>query len=167
MQYHQPELMARLRELQDVESNLTSALSREKAHTDRFKQRLSEAQSDTERACLLSVLNQRYERQTELHERLDEVIHQIHELEEELRNIRYASEHSGLSNEEIQQIPTTTLISMQETENKASCSVCLMEYQEGETVAKLPCTDIYHTNCITQWLKASRTCPYCRTVVGN
>ena len=79
-------------------------------------------------------------------------------------NVGGGSRHSGLSDEQIQKVPTTE-ISKQQVEDESSCSVCLMNYKEGDTVSKLPCNHFYHTGCIKQWLAANITCPYCRAQV--
>ena len=72
---------------------------------------------------------------------------------------------SGLSDEQIQQLPTGQISKEQEEENN-TCSVCLMPYKEGETVSKLPCNHSYHFGCIQTWLKEHATCPYCRSKVA-
>jgi len=43
----------------------------------------------------------------------------------------------------------------------AACSICLCEYEEGETLSKLPCGHIYHDNCITAWVERHVRCPLC------
>ncbi|OMP05109.1 Zinc finger, RING-type [Corchorus capsularis] len=43
------------------------------------------------------------------------------------------------------------------------CSVCLNEFQEGETVRLLPkCNHAFHISCIDTWLRAHTNCPLCR-----
>ncbi|KAK4524070.1 hypothetical protein GAYE_SCF01G1969 [Galdieria yellowstonensis] len=44
------------------------------------------------------------------------------------------------------------------------CPVCGEEYEQGGTVKKLPCGDIFHQNCIYPWLECHSTCPLCRGV---
>ncbi|CAM0910424.1 unnamed protein product [Alopecurus aequalis] len=45
----------------------------------------------------------------------------------------------------------------------ATCSVCLGEFNLGETVRLLPvCLHLYHAECIDPWLDAHSTCPLCR-----
>jgi len=44
----------------------------------------------------------------------------------------------------------------------ATCSVCLCDYAEGETLRALPCHHSFHAACVDQWLKTSRACPCCR-----
>ncbi|XP_045791380.1 RING-H2 finger protein ATL52-like [Trifolium pratense] len=47
------------------------------------------------------------------------------------------------------------------------CSVCLMVYEEGEDVRKLPkCKHCFHALCIDMWLFSHFDCPICRTPVG-
>ncbi|KAJ2629600.1 hypothetical protein H4R22_003225 [Coemansia sp. RSA 1290] len=43
------------------------------------------------------------------------------------------------------------------------CSICLVPYEDGETVRILSCDHVYHTNCIDVWLtKRSSKCPICK-----
>ncbi|CAI9779327.1 unnamed protein product [Fraxinus pennsylvanica] len=43
-----------------------------------------------------------------------------------------------------------------------SCTVCLEEISKGVEVSTLPCSHMFHSNCITEWLKRSHYCPICR-----
>ena len=48
-------------------------------------------------------------------------------------------------------------------EEAPSCSVCLCEYEAGETLRTLPlCRHVFHTACIDPWLGQHQTCPLCR-----
>lgn len=43
------------------------------------------------------------------------------------------------------------------------CSVCLSEFEEGESLRLLPkCTHAFHVQCIDTWLKSHSNCPLCR-----
>lgn len=43
------------------------------------------------------------------------------------------------------------------------CSVCLSEFQEGESLRLLPkCSHAFHLPCIDIWLKSHSNCPLCR-----
>ncbi|KAG5188580.1 hypothetical protein JKP88DRAFT_161157 [Tribonema minus] len=44
------------------------------------------------------------------------------------------------------------------------CGVCLMDYRPGDELCRLPCPSqhVYHATCITMWLDAHVTCPYCK-----
>jgi len=47
------------------------------------------------------------------------------------------------------------------------CSVCLSEYQEGDTLRILPkCNHSFHLLCIDTWLHSHSTCPLCRVNIG-
>lgn len=47
----------------------------------------------------------------------------------------------------------------------AECSVCLMNYIEGDVLSELPCHHIYHRVCVTEWLQLQNACPMCKQVV--
>lgn len=40
------------------------------------------------------------------------------------------------------------------------CTICLEELGDGVQITKLPCSHIYHNDCIVQWLKTSHLCPH-------
>ncbi|KAK8298386.1 hypothetical protein V6Z12_D05G251400 [Gossypium hirsutum] len=42
------------------------------------------------------------------------------------------------------------------------CAICLDEFSEGDEVASMPCTHVFHDGCIIKWLKTSHLCPLCR-----
>jgi hypothetical protein len=48
-----------------------------------------------------------------------------------------------------------------EDDDAPHCSICLSEYEEGETVTKLPCHHLYHDDCIQSWTEAHVNCPLC------
>lgn len=46
--------------------------------------------------------------------------------------------------------------------SEEKCSVCLEEMLTGSQVTKMPCSHLFHGDCIIQWLKTSHICPVCR-----
>jgi len=49
-----------------------------------------------------------------------------------------------------------------EKQDQPSCVTCTVDYSEGEEVIILPCSHIFHSDCIKTWLKIHNTCPICR-----
>ncbi|XP_074270439.1 uncharacterized protein LOC141594158 [Silene latifolia] len=48
----------------------------------------------------------------------------------------------------------------------SDCSVCLSEFQEGETLRLLPkCNHAFHIDCIDTWLRSHTNCPMCRAAI--
>jgi hypothetical protein len=48
-----------------------------------------------------------------------------------------------------------------------NCTICLSDYEEGETLRTLPCFHIFHKDCIDDWLKQSKVCPVCKYQVDT
>ncbi|XP_011653240.1 uncharacterized protein LOC101213468 isoform X2 [Cucumis sativus] len=50
-----------------------------------------------------------------------------------------------------------------QSEEAAQCYICLVEYEEGDSMRVLPCHHEFHTTCVDKWLKEiHRVCPLCR-----
>ncbi|TXG60160.1 hypothetical protein EZV62_014733 [Acer yangbiense] len=47
-------------------------------------------------------------------------------------------------------------------EVSTDCSICLESVGVGEIVARMPCSHLFHTTCITRWLHRKPSCPLCR-----
>ncbi|KAH0513366.1 E3 ubiquitin-protein ligase RNF181 [Microtus ochrogaster] len=48
------------------------------------------------------------------------------------------------------------------TKAELKCPVCLLEFEEEETVIEMPCHHLSHSNCILPWLSKTNSCPLCR-----
>ncbi|KAL3530305.1 hypothetical protein ACH5RR_009627 [Cinchona calisaya] len=46
--------------------------------------------------------------------------------------------------------------------SKNPCTICLEEFVMGSQATKLPCSHMFHGDCIVKWLKEDHLCPYCR-----
>lgn len=74
----------------------------------------------------------------------------------------------GLAGDLVEKIPKITIanssnITMDASGESASCSVCLQDFQVGETVRCLPhCHHMFHLPCIDKWLIRHASCPLCR-----
>jgi len=49
------------------------------------------------------------------------------------------------------------------------CSICMLEYHEGDKVICLDCSalHIFHEECLKRWLKINGNCPICRERVDK
>ena len=97
-----------------------------------------------------------------IQEVLDINIGILQELRSNDEDLGFRIQDSGLS-EEVQKIPTIQ-ITKQHVED-TSCTICCTDYEEGVHVSKLPCSHLFHTECIVNWLIENTTCPNCRAYV--
>ncbi|GAB0092773.1 E3 ubiquitin-protein ligase Iruka [Sergentomyia squamirostris] len=70
-----------------------------------------------------------------------------------------------LAKEKIEEIPKGE-IGQDQIDTKLQCSVCLEDFQLSEKVRQLPCSHLYHENCIVPWLELHGTCPICRKALS-
>jgi hypothetical protein len=42
------------------------------------------------------------------------------------------------------------------------CIICISSFNVNEKITELECTHIFHTSCITEWVKYKSDCPVCR-----
>ncbi|KAI9115548.1 hypothetical protein K1719_013217 [Acacia pycnantha] len=47
------------------------------------------------------------------------------------------------------------------------CCICLAKYRENEQVRQLPCSHMFHQNCVDQWLSIVTCCPLCKQGIDN
>ncbi|XP_059654496.1 putative RING-H2 finger protein ATL49 [Cornus florida] len=43
-----------------------------------------------------------------------------------------------------------------------SCAICLEEFSDEQSLTRMPCSHLFHGDCITRWLHTSHSCPLCR-----
>ncbi|XP_057616454.1 E3 ubiquitin-protein ligase RLIM-like [Chionomys nivalis] len=68
----------------------------------------------------------------------------------------------GPTNVQNNNLPTR---SFGENDASKTCTICITEYTEGDTLRALPCSHEYHVHCIDRWLWENNSCPICRRVV--
>ncbi|XP_030458814.1 uncharacterized protein LOC115679369 [Syzygium oleosum] len=42
------------------------------------------------------------------------------------------------------------------------CCICLEELNGADKVMEIPCSHLFHSKCIVEWLEANDSCPLCR-----
>ncbi|XP_059281365.1 E3 ubiquitin ligase BIG BROTHER-related-like [Lycium ferocissimum] len=47
-------------------------------------------------------------------------------------------------------------------EEQETCAICLLEYQDEDTIGTLQCGHEFHAGCIKKWLQRKKACPFCR-----
>ncbi|PON85065.1 43kDa postsynaptic protein [Trema orientale] len=70
--------------------------------------------------------------------------------------------------EALKEVNIESILGVQDRQHQ--CSICLEEFSfdhnigddRAQKLAKMPCSHVYHKNCIEEWLKTSHMCPLCR-----
>lgn len=47
-------------------------------------------------------------------------------------------------------------------QQQQQCSICLEQFQVGETVRTIPCFHTFHSSCVDPWLATKSECPICK-----
>ncbi|KAL3525224.1 hypothetical protein ACH5RR_013596 [Cinchona calisaya] len=85
---------------------------------------------------------------------------------EEVPNIFDTGGAKGLPGDSVEKIPKIVITNdnnVDDSGERVSCSVCLQDFQIGETVRSLPhCHHMFHLPCIDTWLVRHGSCPLCR-----
>lgn len=85
---------------------------------------------------------------------------------DEASNIFDTGFSKGLTGESVDKIPKITITDKNNVDasgERVSCSVCLQDFQLGETARSLPhCHHMFHIPCIDKWLLGHASCPLCR-----
>lgn len=70
----------------------------------------------------------------------------------QLLNQLDSSGPAPMPKEDIERVPFTQ-ITKEDVDRNLQCSVCMEDYKVGESVRKLDCTHVFHTDCIVPWLQ--------------
>ena len=58
---------------------------------------------------------------------------------------------------------TDALLCNDDSVGGSSCTICIREFEEGDTLSVLPCDHRFCPECIERWLQLSPLCPVCRS----
>ncbi|KZV31644.1 hypothetical protein F511_00448 [Dorcoceras hygrometricum] len=47
----------------------------------------------------------------------------------------------------------------------AVCCICLAKYVHNDELTELPCSHLFHKDCVDKWLKINASCPLCKTLL--
>eukprot|EP00580_Thalassiosira_gravida_P004096 CAMPEP_0201598994 /NCGR_PEP_ID=MMETSP0492-20130828/630_1 /ASSEMBLY_ACC=CAM_ASM_000837 /TAXON_ID=420259 /ORGANISM="Thalassiosira gravida, Strain GMp14c1" /LENGTH=317 /DNA_ID=CAMNT_0048061511 /DNA_START=325 /DNA_END=1280 /DNA_ORIENTATION=+ len=64
--------------------------------------------------------------------------------------------------------PQNTIQLADDDDDAFKCTICLTEIEDGDRVGVLPCNQIFHADCLTQWIMWRNACPLCQgTEIGT
>ncbi len=69
----------------------------------------------------------------------------------------------GLDRNLLQYLLTSNIENVEKlSDDKKNCIICLEDFKNREEIVTLPCTHIFHTKCIKDWLIEEKSCPICK-----
>ena len=81
-------------------------------------------------------------------------------LEERMGNVS-----KGLTKEQIDKLPRDKFSKSKSKYADDKCIICQYEFKNYEKVIVLSCKHCFHPDCIEEWLKNQKVCPYCKSEV--
>jgi hypothetical protein len=90
---------------------------------------------------------------------------QLQQLAEQLGTV-----NKGASKEQIDETSMKFVISdpsKQVPKDQPECPICMTNFEKGESVRRLICLHLFHTDCIDKWLQTNSTCPICKTDIKS
>ncbi|GAB4828347.1 hypothetical protein Ancab_035344 [Ancistrocladus abbreviatus] len=49
----------------------------------------------------------------------------------------------------------------------AACCICLAGYVDDDELRELPCSHLFHAECVDRWLRINASCPLCKFEIGE
>ena len=62
---------------------------------------------------------------------------------------------------QVDSLPNLILIGANDLSREAQCAICKEAFQEKDHARRLPCSHLFHHDCIIQWLRVADSCPIC------
>ncbi|KAL4474226.1 hypothetical protein ABPG72_001765 [Tetrahymena utriculariae] len=59
------------------------------------------------------------------------------------------------------------LLKVSKQQDVGNCVVCLCDFEDDENVRSTYCKHVFHSECLTDWMKKNESCPYCRTPLNK
>jgi hypothetical protein len=109
-------------------------------------------------------------------EALDYIHHTVEEAlaEADLQDaMRLSSEEAYSGGFSVPPVDEATLQRMTKTalfcssDAPGQCSICLMDFENGDSLRTMECSHRFHMACVDQWLAQSGQCPVCKKQVGT
>jgi E3 ubiquitin-protein ligase RNF115/126 len=64
--------------------------------------------------------------------------------------------------DQVENLPTVKISDEQVKSTNLQCTVCMDDFQVGDSARQLPCEHFFHQDCIIPWLNLHASCPICR-----
>ena len=145
-----------------MNKDLTKKINEVTQYIDEEKQRQTNAMRRRQLMTnyLMSVMMGIRRRNVEEYPNVDNMSYEeLLDLEERMGKVS-----KGLSEEAIKKLKKEKYVKNKFSEDK--CIICQYEYKVDEQLIILPCNHNFHLECIIEWLKKEKTCPFCKSEIN-
>jgi len=66
-----------------------------------------------------------------------------------------------------EQLPTYIFKTEDKDSSQTCCAICLVDFEENETLKQLVCNHHFHGTCIDTWILQQPVCPLCKGKIGE
>ncbi|CAF0822251.1 unnamed protein product [Rotaria sp. Silwood1] len=91
----------------------------------------------------------------------EHVFEELLRMEEQLNGLNNST-NIGASQEHINCRTLSYKYIKEKISMEEKCTICLCEYDQYDSVRRLPCMHLFHIECVDKWLIQSKRCPICR-----
>lgn len=123
---------------------------------------------------LLESINHVHDVFNEIDNQLIAIRDNLHQIEGDINDYENSVEdmdNSDLDAEDIDELlsllPSKEVNEKNKVHHHTPCIICLENFEIGEYTCLLPCTHLFHRDCIHSWLSQSRSCPICKFEISK
>jgi hypothetical protein len=91
----------------------------------------------------------------------EHVVEELLRMEEQLNGLNNPA-NIGANQEHINSRTLSYKYDKEKNVIEEKCTICLCEYEQYDSVRRLPCIHLFHIECVDKWLIQSKRCPICR-----
>ena len=88
---------------------------------------------------------------------------ELHRMDRDVRQRELAARFdASASHHSASKIPVCLKTKKYNHSDTTTCSICLVDFQQGDRMGDLPCEHPFHVACLKEWIQQKNHCPLCK-----